>query len=276
MSLMHAAGCCCSACSDAVTINCCIKGDSVPAGECECDLLGGYKITAQTPCECSATIVSCCYEGNTLSLSDCDCKIIGGTSNPPTCDPNPFSSIGCDVCTQITIKSRPAIPQFFGCLRNSNTNAGPCVSIYGGSICNFPPFYPWGTELGMCWNYPECVTIIGNCITCSNGNTNCGLTGTLTFYEFTKTQYIGPCPASGVTTTTTNQSTCDTACCENPYIVLLTEKVIKTTTKKCGSFNLQSISAHSYNTDGSGCSQIDVNDIFASETLTPYTCFIPC
>ena len=273
MSRMHAAGWCCSACSDAITVDCCVRGVPTPAGQCECELMGGYEITALTPCECSSTIVSCCLEGTTLALNDCDCRIIGGTVNPTICVPDiDPGDPGCNVCVSIVIQSRGPIPYFWPCLRNQNTNAGPCVSIYGGSICDCPPYYPYCTEIGMCFNYPECVTVTGDCVTCSNGNTNCVLTGTYRYYRLDRNENVGLCPTPGSSTTANTISVCDTSCCENPFLSPLNVTSVNYTVRKCGTFNQVSSGVTSDFYDGSGCSVIDVNTVVSSVTLTSYTC----
>ena len=50
-SLAHDANCCCSVCSDAVTILCCLRGQSYPMGECECIEAGGSVVAAGSNCD---------------------------------------------------------------------------------------------------------------------------------------------------------------------------------------------------------------------------------
>ena len=139
-SLAHDANCCCSVCSNDVTVECCLRGESFPTGQCDCDLLGGYAVTEANPCECSSTTVSCCYEGNSLSLSDCDCATIGGISNPETCTPLTGE---CSACVAIEIASR-VVPHYWPC----DINAGTCATT--PNICAPPVGDP---TFQMCFAY---------------------------------------------------------------------------------------------------------------------------
>lgn len=245
-ALAHDANCCCSVCSNDVTVDCCLKGVSFLTGECDCDAAGGYVITPNNPCVCSSTTVSCCYEGNSLSLSQCDCDIIGGVSNPPTCVPPDPQTGGCFVCETIEIEYRTT-PIYGGCLISS----GNCSTI--PNICAPPP----GAPQSMCF---EGCAKIGDCYTCPPfTQAYCGYQGSFYYYKRSTSQQLGACAFNGVVQSAVagpGDLFCDNRCCDNQIPIPKIKTTITTTSKKCSSFmQYQSSYAEIYKTTGIGCGQ---------------------
>lgn len=242
-SLAHDANCCCSVCSNDVTVDCCLKGVSFLTGECDCKTAGGYVITLTKPCVCSSTTVSCCYEGNSLSLSQCDCDIIGGVSNPPTCVPSDPQTGGCFVCETITIEYRTT-PVYVACL----VNPGTCGS--SPNICA-----PQPGQQNPC--FYDCAKI-GNCFTCPPYTaTHCGYQGSFYYYKTSTSQQLGACAFNGVVQSAVagpGDYYCDNRCCDSYIAIPSIKTTITTTSKKCSSFmNYQSSYAEVYKSTGIDC-----------------------
>lgn len=265
-SLAHDANCCCSVCSDAVTIECCLAGESVATGQCECELLGGYPVTEANPCVCSSTTVSCCYEGNSISLSACDCAIIGGVANPASCIP--LVTEGCNVCVSIEIKKR-TIPVFYSCVvRGDNTGCGGARPA-----CSKPPGY----EFGMCYDYAGCEGVIGECFTCSNG-LNCGLSGSNSYYEMTHSEYVtgGVCPTNQVIYTNNPLYVFGDRCGDTIVNIPIQQVNIYQSLKKCGTFQLKNSGGSSSETKGFPCDAVNVTTNQTYDNSTTYNCGTAC
>lgn len=262
-SLAHDADCCCSVCSDDITIECCLGGESIATGQCECELFGGYPVTEANPCECVETTVSCCYEGNSISLSACDCAIIGGTANPASCIP--LVTEGCDVCISIEI-GKQVTPIYWPCVQNNGT----CATT--PNICAPPA---WDPNYQMCFGYEGC-NQIGNCITCANDSAYCYLSGERAVFNNDHYESIGTC-TNEVIYVANPDYYCTEPCCDGTPINLPYKRtIIYQTVKRCGTFQLTRTNASSDVKTGSGCAQIDTSTINTSDTSVSYTCGTAC
>ena len=250
-SLAHDADCCCSACNDAIVIDCCVRGSSFPADECECESLGGHEITAETPCEeCTDTIISCCKDGNILEITSCDCQIIGGVINPASCN----ETVGdCPVCTNISIYKilHPVI-----------------INCQGLVDCTYPCETP-------CVNYFNCLDVVGDCVHCSPSDPYpnayfCSFSYDQLTYNYEIYEYNGTCnneilDLSGPTPYYINA-------CNATGLFNLTQLDIQYQTNRCGTYVLQNKQQSILSVENSGCFILDSTVIGDVSTPTTETC----
>lgn len=273
-SLAHDANCCCSACSDAVTVLCCLRGQSYPMGECECEEAGGFVVAEGSNCDgsggdddggngsCSSTMVDCCFNGEFLSLTACDCALIGGVANPATCPPI-VEEGGCLISREIRIRSRTA-PYRWGCLSNNTGNCGGATPN-----CAKPDGYP-GT---MC--FPGC-EVIGDCTVCSGG-LYCIRFGSESYFKFRWEEGGIDTGPPGVSYIEEPGDVCGNPCCDNtPIHYPYRETVITQYYNVCPGAILRDTLTEIQSYSGAGCGSVDGTTLYQYDVSDVTPCVTPC
>lgn len=273
-ALAHNSNCCCSACSDAVTILCCLRGQSYSMGECECEKAGGFVVAEGSNCDgsggdgdggngsCSSTMVDCCYYGESLSLTACDCAIIGGVANPGTCTPIVVDG-GCLMTREIRIRSRTAPYQW------------PCLSRMDGTGCGGArPTCSSPDGSSMCFG---CCSAIGDCTVCADASIDCGITGTESYYHFTLEDNAIDTGPPGVTMLEDTAMVCSDPCCDGPNVQYFwRETIIVQNHIVCPGDILRNIETEIQAYAGTGCGCMDTTNLYQYDGTNPNLCVTPC